>query len=332
MKFTILTFVVSLLPLYLLAQEEPPSEVQDESTLQEEIEAAEAEAEAEEALEAATIAGEAVKDTVWLTALSFGLNFNQAAFSDNWVGGGINSIAFSSFFNYAAHYDKAGWSWDSEADLLYGIISTRNQGSRKSQDRIFLDSKVGRDLAGNWNGYFSLSFLTQFAPGYRYENNAQGVEQELLVSKFMAPGFLTASLGFEYDPNDNFTLRLSPLSSRLTFVSDTSVLANVEARYGLEPGDKVRRELYALQVQADYSKYLTKTINLKTRYLLFANYDNFGPAHWDHRLELLFSAKLTRFINVSLNTIFLYDQDQAEDPQISQTLGVGVLFQQERAK
>ena len=331
MKFTILV-AVSLLPLCLLAQEEPPSEVQDGSTIQEEMEAEEAEAEAEEAMEAVTVAGEAVRDTIWLTALSFGLNFNQAAFSDNWVGGGINSIAFSSFFNYSAHYDKAGWSWDSEIDMLYGVISSRNQGSRKSQDRIFLDSKVGRELSQHWNGYFSLSFLTQFAPGYRYEENAQGVEEELLVSRFMSPGFLTASLGFEYDPSDNFTLRLSPLSSRLTFVADTSVLANVEARDGLEFGDQVRRELYALQIQADYSRYLTENINLKTRYLLFANYDNFGPKDWDHRLELLFSAKLTRFINVSLNTIFLYDSDQAEDPQVSQSLGVGILFQRERAR
>lgn len=148
----------------------------------------------------------------------------------------------------------------------------------------------------------------------------------------MSPGFLTASLGFEYDPNQHFTLRLSPFSSRLTFVNDTAVFQNVEARYGLNAGEKVRRELYALQIQADYDKNLTETINLKARYLLFANYETFSPTNWDHRLELLFSAQLTRFINVSLATILLYDRDQVPDPQISQSLGVGVLLQREGAR
>lgn len=45
-----------------------------------------------------------VPDTTWRTSVKFALNFNQAAFSDNWIGGGVNSIAFSSFFNYQAHY------------------------------------------------------------------------------------------------------------------------------------------------------------------------------------------------------------------------------------
>lgn len=270
-------------------------------------------------------------DTVWRTSTNVGLNFNQAAFSDNWVGGGINSVAFSSFFNYQAHYEQDGWSWDNEADLLYGIISSKGQNSRKSQDRIYLDSKVGRGLSESWNAYFSLNFLSQFGPGYRYEADAQGVEQPLLVSKFMSPGFLTASLGFEYDPNEAFTLRLSPLSSRLTFVSDTTVFQNVPARYGVELGDRVRRELFALQLQADYDKNLTETINLKTRYIMFASYETFRPDSWDHRLELIFSASLTRFINVSFTTIFLYDRDQVPDPQISQSLGVGIAFQRESA-
>ena len=327
MKTLALTLLVLLCTTYSWAQDEPEPGVQTEPTLQEEAEAAEEEV--EDAI--TTTDGPVLRDTVWRTSTNFGLNFNQAAFSDNWIGGGINSIAFSSFFNYQAHYKKDDWSWDNEVDLLYGIISTKGQTSRKSQDRIYLDSKVGKSLSEDWNAYFSLNFLTQFGPGYRFEDDAQGVEQALLVSTFMSPGFLTASLGFEYDPNDNFTLRLSPLSSRLTFVSDTSVFQNVPTRYGLEAGDKVRRELYALQVQADYGKNITETINLKARYLLFANYENISPTNWDHRLELLFSASLTRFINVSFATILLYDRDQVPDPQISQSLGVGILFQKEGA-
>ena len=325
MKAIAVTLIVSLLSIHLLAQETPS--VQTESTLQEEVE----EVIEEEAPELADSPAVVVLDTLWRTSTGFGLNFNQAAFSDNWIGGGVSSIAFSSFFNYQANYEKGNWSWDNEIDLLYGIISSEGQGSRKSQDRIYLDSKVGRNLSEHWNAYFSLNFLTQFGPGFRFEDNALGVEQAMLVSKFMSPGFLTASLGFEYNPNEHFNLRLSPLSSRLTFVSDTTVFENVPARYGLDAGEKVRRELFALQLQADYDKNLTETINLKLRYLMFANYETFAPATWDHRLELMLSAQVTRFISVNLAAIFLYDEDQVPEPQISQLLGVGVLFQRQRA-
>ena len=37
--------------------------------------------------------------------------------------------------------------------------------------------------------------------------------------------------------------------------------------------------------------------------------ESFALNNWDHRLELLFSTQLTRFINVSLTTILLYDRD-----------------------
>jgi hypothetical protein len=42
----------------------------------------------------------------WKKKLVFNLNLNQAAFSSNWKGGGINSIGFNSLFNYKANYAK----------------------------------------------------------------------------------------------------------------------------------------------------------------------------------------------------------------------------------
>ncbi|MEO0333625.1 MAG: DUF3078 domain-containing protein, partial [Bacteroidota bacterium] len=128
-------------------------------------------------------------DTVWTTSTTFGLNFNQAAFSDNWTGGAVNSIAFSGLFNYLANYKRDVWSWNNTVDLLFGVVNNQGQGVRKSQDRVFLDSKVGYDISKEWNGYGSLNFLTQFAPGFRYEELPTGREDALRISDFMAPAF-----------------------------------------------------------------------------------------------------------------------------------------------
>jgi hypothetical protein len=36
---------------------------------------------------------------IWKRKFNFALNFNQASFSSNWKGGGVNSLGFNSLFN-----------------------------------------------------------------------------------------------------------------------------------------------------------------------------------------------------------------------------------------
>lgn len=269
-------------------------------------------------------------DSTWWSSMQLGLNFNQSSFTENWTGGGVNSFAFGSIFNYELHYLQAPWSWDNQIESLYGIINSAGQDNiRKSQDRIFIDTKLGYALSEFWNAFFAINFLTQFAPGYRFVEDIQGNEIRLPISRFMAPAFLTTSLGFEYKPVDYFWLRLSPFSPRLTFVTDTTLYLNTEGglNYGVPIGETVREEWLSLQVLAELNKNLTENINLQSRYMLFANYEELAFESLDHRLDILFNAKLTRFINFSIGAIMLYDIDQASNIQISQMMGIGLLFQ-----
>ena len=83
----------------------------------------------------------------WRKSFKAGFNLNQAAFSGNWKGGGVNSFGFNTLLNYKANYKKDKISWDNEIDLLYGMINNEGQGVRKTMDRIYLDTKYGRSLA-----------------------------------------------------------------------------------------------------------------------------------------------------------------------------------------
>ena len=98
-----------------------------------------------------SVPGQALMDTSWTSEFSAGLNFNQAAFSGNWKSGGINSLAFSSIIAGKANYAKDRITWDNEVELLFGIVNNEGEGSRKSNDRIFLDSKLGYGLSDNWS-------------------------------------------------------------------------------------------------------------------------------------------------------------------------------------
>nr|MBI1231731.1 DUF3078 domain-containing protein [Cytophagales bacterium] len=213
---------------------------------------------------------ETLKDTTyWVSEFSGGLNFNQAGFSENWKAGGINSVAFGSIVAAKALYRKGKLTWDNELELLYGIVNNQGQGTRKSNDRMFFDSKFGYRLSSTWAAFFSANFLSQFTDGFEYENDGS----VRLISGFMSPGFLTSSMGFEFRPNDEFNLRIGPFSPRFTFVNNSAIAVNVPSNYGVPLGETTRIEWLALQLFANYDKTISEKFNIKSRYMLFANYE-----------------------------------------------------------
>ena len=131
------------------------------------------------------------------------MNFNQAAFTNNWSAGGISSIALASNFDFKAEYAKTPLDYTTETNFQYGVAATKGEGSRKYQrPRIFLDNKLASQLSKHWYIFGSLSFESQFAAGYTYTDaSGNPVSQGLIISDFMAPGYLTESVGFEFKPN-----------------------------------------------------------------------------------------------------------------------------------
>lgn len=263
--------------------------------------------------------------TYWRKSLSTGINLNQSAFSSNWKAGGVNSIALGSFFNGQANYVKDRISWDNSADLQYGVIKNAGQSMRKSLDRILLDSKYGLKISPHWNGFASANFLTQFAKGYKYD--VDSVDNNILISNFMSPGFLTLSVGFEYKPVPWFSLRLSPFAPRFTFLSDQSVRPTpADVVYGVPVGKSIRYEWLAAQVQADLDKDIAQNLHLKVSYLTYANYETFAFNTIDHRLIVTLTAKVNKFLSVNLTGNMLYDRDQDLKVQYSQSLALGLLY------
>ena len=264
----------------------------------------------------------------WKKKFVFNLNVNQAAFSSNWKGGGVNSLGLNGLLNYTANYSKNRDSWDNQISLLYGFVNNSGQGFRKTVDRIFLDTKYGYKLSDDWGLFASLNFLSQFDKGYKYEKDINGVEQGFLISDFMAPAFITFAVGAEYHPVDYFSVRISPFAPRVTIVNDPERFVTTVGPepYGVVPPDETRYEWLAFQLLAEFDKDIATNLNLKWRYLMFANYETFEMKTIDHRLELMFNAKVNRFITVGLGGILLYDYDQDSGAQVSQVFNLGFAY------
>jgi hypothetical protein len=268
----------------------------------------------------------AVDTSYWKSKLTVGANFNQASFSGNWQGGGVNSVALGTVLRAKAEYSRRCRTFTNELELLYGVVNNAGQGRRKTTDRIWMDSKLGCRFAKTWSLFVSGNLVTQFAPGYQYVNDGQGTEEARFVSKFMTPAFITTAWGFEFKPKEYFYLRLSPMAPRVTIVNDTTAYRNVPANYGVPIGRRTRYEWLGSQVLASYDRNVTSTLNLKGRYLLFANLQNAALNQLDHRLDVSFTSKVNKYLNVNLTGTLLYDHDQDPAVQLNQAMAVGLVY------
>jgi hypothetical protein len=279
-----------------------------------------------------------MKDTCyWKTSLKTGLILNQASFSNNWKGGGVNSIAYQAFLGATADYAKENLSFNSIVDFKFGAINNKNTGFVKNIDRIYADTKLGYAIAKNWSMFASVNFLTQFYDGFLTTKRLNR-DTTVYVSNFMAPGYLTEALGFEYKPTNYFFLRFSPGAFRQTIVTAKSIDPIETKYYGVEVvnGKTIRNEIALLQIMAAYNKDIHKNINLKWQYIGFANYElpketkENTNITWfdniDHRFDATFTAKITKYITTTITTTLIYDYDQDPDVQFAQSLGLGIQF------
>jgi hypothetical protein len=257
------------------------------------------------------------------------LSFSQTSLT-NWSGGGDNAIATNALLNLFSNYNKGKNSWENTLSMEYGMLKQGDEGLRKSIDKIDFTSKYGYKNGGHWYYSALLDFKTQFAKGYNY-SSTDGVD-DVKVSNFLAPAYITLSLGMDYKPNDIFSAYLSPLTSKMTIVNDDD-LSDAGA-FGVDAGDKFRGEFGAF-TKLSLKKDLAENVNLKTNLDLFTNYsENFGNI--DVLWEVFISMKVNDFLTASVNTSLIYDDDvdyvddegNNEGPKIQfkEIIGIGLAY------
>lgn len=280
-------------------------------------------------------------DTAWKFGGLVGFNFSQAAFI-NWAAGGENSIAYTALGNAFARYAKGKTRWVTTLDLAYGQTRIGDGGPlRKTDDRIELTSKYSHELSTNL--FFSglMNFRTQFDKGFNLPNDS------VAISEFMSPGYLSFALGIDYIPADNFSVMVSPLSSKMTFVMNQR-LADA-GQFGVDPaafdafgnktadGANVRFELGASLMAMYNTQFWKDNIAFSTKLQLFTNYLD-RPENIDVNWEALLTFKINELLNASVATLLIYDHDilieEVEDgetrvgprTQFKEVLSIGLAY------
>lgn len=256
-----------------------------------------------------------VPDSYWKLQATYGLNGTQSSFV-NWAAGGRNNISVLGYIEASAKYNKDRFKWETDLGLALGgmkyIGKGNNEDLQKTDDRIDVATTVGYKLKEHW--FFSgiAGFKSQFMDGFSYPNDS------VRVSKFMAPGYGSVSLGIDYVPNDKFSAFLSPLSTKLTFVQD-DVLSNAgafgvdAAVYDETTGDVITngkrfRGEFGAYLKIKYNQTLAKNIELKSKLELFSNYIN-NPQNIDVNAEIIMNFKVNSWFSASVNWLLIYDDD-----------------------
>src|SRR5665647_32698 len=85
----------------------------------------------------------------WVLNSITGLNLNQASFN-NWTAGGVNSVAFSGLAKSSANYKMDKLTWNSNLNLMYGMVKNQGETLKKGEDIIELISVLGTDITKTW--------------------------------------------------------------------------------------------------------------------------------------------------------------------------------------
>jgi hypothetical protein len=224
------------------------------------------------------------------------VGFTQTALS-NWANGGESSLSTLMIGKYKANYSKNKLRWENSAEIRYGITKTKTRGFQKNDDKIELQTRFGYSAFKKWFYSGEANFKTQMAPGYNFP------DMKNPISEFMSPGYLTFSIGLDYKPNANFSLFLSPISSKATFVSDTSKIKPVN--FGLEPGTKRLWEP-GLIIKSNWKKKIAENITYDTKAQFFNNYlAPFKKCSFDWEETL--TMQVNHYINIMVMTELIYD-------------------------
>ena len=250
------------------------------------------------------------KDTNWKIGGIINIAFSQTSLT-NWAAGGQNAVGLMAIICVHANYIKDKISWLNSADLEYGFQKLDHSPLQKSTDKIEVTSNIGYNLFDHTMAGLLVDFKSQFAPGY------SSVLDTGLLSKFMAPGYLTIAAGLTYKPNDALSIFISPATIKYTFVEDQA-LANAgdfgvtpavyDANGNLvTPGKKLLVQAGAY-FKGDYSAKLCKGINLTTDLSLFSDYLK-NPQDIVVDWTTLIQMKVNKWISVTINTELIYDQN-----------------------
>ena len=250
----------------------------------------------------------------WKHASVASLNGTQVAFTD-WVQGGDNALAFAAGLTGKSILNQEKTNWSNSYKFGFGESRLGDQGLRKTDDQIDLESMLTYKLDGALSPYAAATLKTQFAEGFKYD----GAGNATPVSNFFDPAFLTQSVGVVYQPIPELKTRFgTALREILTtnfpgYADDPKTLEveNTSVHGGLE-------SVTELILKIDDNIILTSKLEL------FGAFDQMNQIimYSDNMIV----AKVSKVVTTSFGLQLRNEPAISPRTQIKQTLALGISY------
>lgn len=227
-------------------------------------------------------------------SLEFGasLQGTLTSYNDAWIesAGGDNSIAVVAALRLHHIFTKGTFTIETKAEGKFGYNRMRVEnadGSEegiwfKNQDEFAISTAPAYKFSKNWSFGSILKFRSQFANGYVSRTEQEAKHRK---SRFMTPGYLDISVGFNYVcPKKSFPVKinLSPLALSATFVESGAIrgnsvdevgnIVNSKLLYGIEDPNATSKWEGGSSIQIDFDRTWGKNGWFRYRTSLYSFY------------------------------------------------------------
>jgi hypothetical protein len=260
---------------------------------------------------------------VWTKKGNFSLLFNQSNFN-NWAAGGENNLSGNLGINYDFNYKKKDVTWDNKIIASYGLVKTKNSPfEKKTDDRLEMNSLLGKKAKGLWYYSAILNFKTQIAKGYIYGKDANGAEIRTETTNLLSPGYLTFGPGMLWKKSNNVKFNLAPVTSKITIVNSDFTVPN-KGYFGVEEGKNLRYEL-GFYGSGYYKFNLMTNVSLENIVSVYSNYIE-KPENIDLDYQINIVMRINRYLSTNLSMQAIYDDNAFQGFQTRQVFGLAVNF------
>jgi len=257
---------------------------------------------------------DSAKKGPWNHSIVANLNLSQASYT-NWTGGGENTLAYQALLTGCSEDNAPSATWTNTYKFTYGQARLGDHGLRKTDDQIDIESLLKYKYDSVVNPYAAASFRSQFTPGYNYSAS----DSATMVSRFFDPAYFQESVGALYTVGALFKTRLG--------VAAREIVTSQFTQYSIDP--ETNKPVHTL-VEGGFESITELNFPIDDHILLTSKLDLFSPVKKPAQIVLRsdngLTVKVSKYVIVNLNALFINDASVTPKTQIKQTLALGIQY------
>lgn len=255
-----------------------------------------------------------VDQQYWRHALTTAFTIAQVSFSD-WAQGGENSLAYSTTATGNSTYDWYPITWSNSYKLGFGQTRIGGRETRKTDDKIDLESVLSYRLGIAINPYAAVTLKTQFATGFKYDKSGARTP----ITRFFDPAFLTQSVGFGYQITTELKTRFGYaireiVTSRYPSFADDPKTPNVE-KTKIEDG---------VESVTEGTWKLDQSTSLNSKLELFSSFRE--PQKIIVRGDNTLTSRLGKVVTLIVNVQLINERRVTPRTQVKQSMAIGISY------